>query len=88
MALNPSHSCNVCGSVAVQVDEVFDAGRLILSECSRCRHRWTSASSQEPVRSATVRVRRVAAEYGTGFANGARANLGTDARIPAVALAS
>jgi hypothetical protein len=58
-AFYPSQSCNVCGSAAVQTDEVLDAGRLILSECARCRHRWTLAP-QLPTRPAAIRVRRVA----------------------------
>jgi len=38
---NPSLCCKICGSVSIQVDEVVGPDRLILSECRRCRHRWT-----------------------------------------------
>lgn len=58
-AFNPLQFCNVCGSAAVRTDEVLEAGRLILSECVRCRHRWTRAP-QLPTRSAAIGVRRVA----------------------------
>ncbi len=51
-SFNPTLSCNVCGCAAVCVDEVFRPERLILSECGRCRHRWTQApQASSPVRS-------------------------------------
>ena len=40
---NSPKSCEVCGSSAIQRDEVFAAGRLLLSQCDRCHHRWTQA---------------------------------------------
>jgi hypothetical protein len=59
MALNTSSkSCEVCGSTSIQHDEVFDRGRLILSECDRCQHRWTRAHPISAARK-VVRVRRV-----------------------------
>lgn len=41
VAFNPSLWCKICGSVSIQVDEVVGPDQLILSECRRCRHRWT-----------------------------------------------
>jgi hypothetical protein len=57
---NSPKSCQVCGSKAIQHDEVFDTGRLILSECRRCQHRWTRASPI-PVASQGIRMRRASA---------------------------
>ncbi len=34
-------SCRVCGSADLALDEVSDAGMLMLGECGRCHHRWT-----------------------------------------------
>jgi hypothetical protein len=76
MAHQPSQPCNVCGSAIVQVDEVFAASRLVLCECSRCRHRWTF-TLQAPVRTKAIRVRRVAADIGTEFGTGIGASVGT-----------
>lgn len=59
MALdNSPRTCQVCGSSAIQHDEVFDTGRLILSECGRCKHRWTR-SSAIPVAPQVIRMSRV-----------------------------
>lgn len=54
---NSATSCNVCGSSVVQHDEVFDGGRVILSECNRCRHRWTQARPV-PAAAQLLRARR------------------------------
>lgn len=34
--------CGVCGFREVRTDEVFDRGIVLLAECGRCRHRWTT----------------------------------------------
>jgi ribosomal protein L37E len=51
---DPRTRCAVCGFSEVRTDEVFDrvsereiAGRwMLLAECPRCEHRWTS---REPI---------------------------------------
>jgi len=35
-------SCAVCHGTEIVFDEVFDGGVLLLAECRRCEHRWTS----------------------------------------------
>ena len=34
--------CLVCGFAEVRTDEVIDRGLVLLAECPRCEHRWTS----------------------------------------------
>jgi hypothetical protein len=34
--------CLVCGFGEVRTDEVVDRGLVLLAECPRCEHRWTS----------------------------------------------
>jgi hypothetical protein len=38
--------CLVCGFAEVRTDEVIDRGIVLLAECPRCEHRWTSRPSQ------------------------------------------
>ena len=35
--------CLVCGFAEVRTDEVVDRGVVLLAECPRCEHRWTSS---------------------------------------------
>ena len=44
-------SCAVCGSHSLRVDEVNHFGRMLLSECKRCHHRWTeqAATTRRPM---------------------------------------
>jgi hypothetical protein len=51
--------CAVCHGSDVLVDEVLDGGVLLLAECRRCEHRWTSRA-----RPSARRPRRVAARTG------------------------
>lgn len=51
--------CAVCHGSDVLLDEVLDDGVLLLAECRRCEHRWTSRA-----RPAVRRPRRVAARTG------------------------
>jgi hypothetical protein len=51
--------CAVCHGTDVVLDEVFHGGVLLLAECRRCEHRWTSRA-----RPAVRRPRRVAARAG------------------------
>ena len=37
--------CLVCGFAEVRTDEVIDRGLILLAECPRCEHRWTSKAS-------------------------------------------
>ncbi len=56
-ALTPE-ACGVCSGADVAIDEVFERGLWLLSECRRCQHQWTEgplASPRGPV------VRAVAA---------------------------
>jgi hypothetical protein len=41
-ALRSVSHCRVCGFSEVRTDEVVDRGRVLLAECPRCEHRWTS----------------------------------------------
>lgn len=44
--------CSVCGGADVAIDEVFERGLWLLSECRRCQHQWTEGplgGSREPV---------------------------------------
>ena len=61
--------CLVCGFAEVRTDEVIDRGVVLLAECPRCEHRWTSrvppiadpAGSRPPgIRSAASASREVA----------------------------
>ena len=36
-----AQACAVCGSTDVAIDEVFERGLWLLSECRRCAHQWT-----------------------------------------------
>jgi len=54
--------CRVCGSCEVRTDEVIDRGLLLLAECPRCEHRWTSRALMAPA----------AAPYPAGGAEHAR----------------
>ena len=61
----PCGECAVCGCGAVSSDEVSHHGRLLLRECTRCRHRWTEAVPElqrRPSRIAQVRTTRRARE--------------------------
>jgi hypothetical protein len=40
--------CLVCGFAEVRTDEVVDGGVVLLGECPRCEHRWTSRAPLEP----------------------------------------
>jgi hypothetical protein len=44
--------CHVCGFAEVRTDEAFDRELVVLAECPRCDHRWTSSdpATLEPVR--------------------------------------
>jgi len=42
--------CLVCGSSEVRTDEVVDRGIVLLAECPRCEHRWTSRAPLPAVR--------------------------------------
>lgn len=55
---HPTGSCGICGSASVHVDEVFQPERLVLSECARCRHRWTQ-SPQVARTARSIRLGRV-----------------------------
>jgi len=46
--------CVVCGCSEVRTDEVIDRGLVLLAECARCEHRWTS-SRPGPLTLARVR---------------------------------
>ena len=35
--------CLVCGFAEVRTDSVVDRGVVLLAECGRCEHRWTSS---------------------------------------------
>lgn len=37
--------CLVCGFTEIRTDEVIDRGIVLLAECPRCRHQWTSRPS-------------------------------------------
>ncbi len=37
--------CLVCGFTEIRTDEVIDRGVVLLSECPRCDHVWTSRRS-------------------------------------------
>ena len=43
-ALMATEWCPICGSEQIAADEVQQLGRLRLSECLRCDHRWTRRS--------------------------------------------
>jgi len=55
-------SCAVCGCDHVASDEVAHRGRLLLRECTRCRHRWTETpggpGDREPAPARRVRPAR------------------------------
>ena len=34
-------TCSVCASADVAIDEVFERGLWLLSECRRCANQWT-----------------------------------------------
>ena len=40
--------CLVCGFTEVRTDEVVDRGLVLLAECPRCEHRWTSPVATHP----------------------------------------
>jgi hypothetical protein len=48
--------CAVCGFSEIQTDEVENRGLLLLAECPRCDHRWTSRDRGD----VTLRVGRPA----------------------------
>lgn len=48
--------CLVCGFGEVRTDEVVDRGLVLLAECPRCDHRWTTGAPAPPSPRA-VRVR-------------------------------
>jgi hypothetical protein len=39
--------CLICGFTEVRTDEVVDGGVVLLAECPRCEHRWTSRAPLE-----------------------------------------
>jgi len=53
-AINPK-PCSVCGGSDVAIDEVFERGLWLLSECRRCEHQWTEGPLGSP-RGAVVRA--------------------------------
>lgn len=42
--------CLVCGFTEVRTDEVIDRGVVLLAECPRCRHLWTSREAPSAAR--------------------------------------
>jgi hypothetical protein len=40
--------CGVCGGSDVAIDEVFERGLWLLSECRRCQHQWTEGPLGSP----------------------------------------
>ena len=40
--------CGVCGGSDVAIDEVFERGLWLLSECRRCAHQWTEGPLGSP----------------------------------------
>jgi len=40
--------CGVCGASDVAIDEVFERGLWLLSECRRCEHQWTKGPLGSP----------------------------------------
>ena len=40
--------CGVCGDSDVAIDEVFERGLWLLSECRRCAHQWTEGPLGSP----------------------------------------
>ncbi len=46
-AITPE-SCSVCGGSDVAIDEVFERGLWLLSECRRCQHQWTEGPLGSP----------------------------------------
>lgn len=67
--------CVVCGCREVRTDEVLDRGWVLLSECPRCEHRWTSRAEPGPrihkVRRPRVARTEVAAEASREVASAA-----------------
>jgi len=49
--------CSVCGSNEIAVDEVWERGLWLLSQCGRCENRWTEG----PIGGPRGPVARVAA---------------------------
>ena len=47
--------CRVCGCAEVQTDEANDGEALVLAECPRCDHRWTSRAPLPRVRKVALR---------------------------------
>ena len=41
-------TCSVCGGSDVAIDEVFERGLWLLSECRRCAHQWTEGPLGSP----------------------------------------
>jgi hypothetical protein len=56
--------CAVCHGTDVVEDEVFDEGVLLLGECRRCEHRWTSRPG--PLARSTRHAPRRAVQPGAG----------------------
>jgi len=50
--------CVLCGSTAVDIDEVGAPARLALHECRRCDHRWTRKLMPPQPKIAARRARR------------------------------
>lgn len=42
--------CLVCGFTEIRTDEVIDRGVVLLAECPRCRHQWTSREATSAAR--------------------------------------
>ncbi len=49
--------CLVCGCSEIRTDEVVDRGIVLLSECSRCDHRWTESAAGAATARAVVPAR-------------------------------
>jgi len=55
---SPTACCAVCHGSQIVFDEVFDEGLLLLAECQRCEHRWTSRMrplARTPLRTSATR---------------------------------
>ena len=57
--------CPVCGLAEVRIDEVVDHGVVLLAECPRCEHRWTSSIAAPQVARPVALLARTAEEPAT-----------------------